>query len=408
MHNRYMKSSRLPSDWTRIAGLLFALGLLAPASAVKSQTPNSASPEIKFLKHTITTEFISEGVAVGDINQDGKLDIVAGAYWFEAPDWTKHEIALGKHFSPSTEFSNSFLNFCMDVNQDGWPDMIRIGLPGEEAVWYENPKNEPGLWIMHPLLQNAGNESPALVDVDGDGRPDILCNDPVAKEMIWLKSPSVKGDTVWRRYVIAQGEIAGVNRYTHGLGWIDMNGDGRPDVVITKGWWEAPKDRTQTNWTFHPADLGEDCSQIYGMDLKGNGETELISASAHNYGIWWHERASSPTDGSAWIHHTIFKGFSQSHGLALADINGDGKPDLVTGKRYFAHNGHDPGAFDPAVLYWFEFKPGKNPTWIPHLIDSNSGVGLQVVAQDINRDGLVDIVVANKKGVYFFEQLPSN
>jgi hypothetical protein len=105
-----------------------------------------------------------------------------------------------------------------------------------------------------------------------------------------------------------------------------------------------------------------------------------------------------------WKHHVIFDKFSESHALAIADINGDGYPDLVTGKRYFAHNGKDPGAFEPSVLYWFEFHRGETPVWIPHLIDDNSGVGLQVVTRDINRDGLIDIIVANKKGVFFFEQ----
>lgn len=88
----------------------------------------------------------------------------------------------------------------------------------------------------------------------------------------------------------------------------------------------------------------------------------------------------------------------------MADINGDGYPDLITGKRYFAHNEKDPGALDPAVLYWFEFKAGKTPSWTPHLIDNDSGVGLQVVVKDMNRDGLPDIVICNKKGLFFFEQ----
>ena len=89
----------------------------------------------------------------------------------------------------------------------------------------------------------------------------------------------------------------------------------------------------------------------------------------------------------------------------MEDINGDGQPDLITGKRYFAHNGGDSGGYEPAVLYWFEYKTGKIPQWILHLIDSNWGVGLSIVVKDINKDKKTDIIVSNKKGVFFFEQL---
>jgi len=359
---------------------------------------------VQFKKIIITNDFVSEGVAVGDVNKDGKMDIMAGAFWFEAPNWVRHEIDNPKTFDPDTTFSNSFLNFSMDVNQDGWIDFIRVGFPGKELVWYENPKNKPGHWKMHTICSNIGNESPAFVDVDGDGRPDILCNDPVAKEVVWFKSPSVKGDTVWKRFVISKGDLA-TGIYTHGLGLGDINGDGRKDVIITKGWWEAPKNVTQTNWVFHPADLGDDCSQMYAMDVDGDGDMDVISASAHNYGIWWHEQIKDANGNIMFKQHEISKLFSESHGLALADINGDGYPDLITGKRYFAHNGKDPGAYEPSVLYWFQFVPGKMPTWVPHQIDNNSGVGLQVVVKDMNNDGLPDIVIGNKKGVFLFERV---
>ena len=293
----------------------------------------------------------------------------------------------------------------MDVNQDGWIDLIRIGYPGQEVVWYENPRNEKRLWAMHKIYDHAGNESPAFVDIDGDGRPDILCNDPVEKKMIWLKSPSVKGDTIWRKYIISNNPELATNMYTHGLGWSDMNRDGRPDVIITKGWWESPKDVTQSDWVFHPADLGEDCSQMYAMDLNGDGDVDILSASAHNYGIWWHEQIKDGAGHIVFKQHEISKAFSETHALALADINGDGYPDLITGKRYYAHLGRDPGAHEPSVLYWFEYKPGKSPEWLPHLIDDDSGVGLVVVVKDMNQDGLPDIIVANKKGVFIFERI---
>jgi len=354
-------------------------------------------------KHVLTRDFISEGVAIGDVNRDGLPDILAGAYWFEAPHWTQHALTNGHAYNPLNSYSNSFLDFSMDVNGDGWIDLIRISLPGEEAAWYENNQNKPGYWKMHPLLDSCGNENPIMADVDGDGRPDLLCNDPGKKQMIWLKSPS-KGDTAWKRIVIGRGAIPGVGRYTHGLGFIDMNGDGKKDVVITKGWWQSPKDPMQDNWEFHPADLGEDCSQIYALDVRGKGEEDLLSASAHDYGIWWHEKVKGSNGETNWTHHTIFNKVSETHGMAMADINRDGHPDLVTGKRFYAHNGKDPGAHEPSELYWFESKPGPNPSWIPHLIDNDSGVGLQVLVHDMNQDGLADIIVANKKGVFVFEQ----
>jgi FG-GAP-like repeat len=360
---------------------------------------------VQFKKIILTNDFVSEGVATGDVNHDGQIDIMAGTFWFEAPGWERHEIAKGRIFSPDTAFSNSFLNFSMDVNQDGWTDLIRVGFPGEEVVWYENPKNDRDLWTMHIIYNHIGNESPAFVDIDGDGRPDILCNDPIAKKLIWLKSPAKKGDTQWKKYIISNNSDLATNKYTHGLGWGDINKDGRPDVVITKGWWESPKDVTQSDWIFHAADLGEDCSQMYIIDLDGDGDADIISASAHNYGIWWHEQIRNADGNIIFKHHLISSAFSETHGLMLADINGDGYPDLVTGKRYFAHNGKDPGAYDPSVLYWFEFKPGRLPEWLPHLIDSNSGVGLQVLVTDINNDRLPDIIVSNKKGVFIFERI---
>lgn len=382
---------------------LFAIPLIF--SSLSSFTQSSVLKDsIRFKKIILTKDFVSEGVATGDVNRDGKMDVMAGSFWFEAPNWQRHEIAKGLIFNPDTTFSNSFLNFSMDVNQDGWIDLIRVGFPGKEVVWYENPRNKPGLWTMHTIYNNIGDESPAFVDIDGDGRPDILCNDPVAKNFIWLKSPTMKGDTLWKKYIISNNPDLATNMYTHGLGWGDINQDGRKDVIITKGWWESPKDPTQPDWIFHPADLGEDCSQMYVMDLDGDGDADVISASAHNYGIWWHEQVRDADGNIFFKHHEISRAFSETHGLALADINGDGYPDLITGKRYYAHLGHDPGAHEPSVLYWFEFKPGKSPEWTAHQIDADSGVGLLVIANDVTNDGFSDIIVSNKKGVFIFER----
>ena len=114
----------------------------------------------------------------------------------------------------------------------------------------------------------------------------------------------------------------------------------------------------------------------------------------------WHEQTP---DG--FTTHTIDDTLSQTHAVCLVDINGDGLKDFVTGKRWWAHMGKDPGSDQPALVVWYELsrKDGR-PQWTRHQIDDDSGVGTQFEVADVNGDGLLDVVTSNKKGVYYFEQ----
>lgn len=392
-----MKTKINNNRWRILAAML--LGYLSTNMAFGQTSPD-------FKKTKITGDFISEGVAVADLNKDGKLDIVAGYYWFEAPNWTHHEMAPSRAFKPREEYSESFLNLGMDVNLDGWDDVVIIDFPGKAGFWFENPKNKPGHWKKHIIADSIGiaNESPGFIDIDGDGRLDILCGDKAKKQIVWLQAPTKKGETEWKRNAISKENVPGTEIFSHGIGFGDIDKDGIKDVVIREGWFKGTKDNKGGNWVFHPANIGEPCSHMQILDVNGDGKADVVSASAHALGIWFHEQVEK--DGRIdFVTHLMSNTTSQTHSSIMADLNGDGKAEYITGKRFLAHNGRDPGDADAPYLLYFEFTPGQKPYWKEHVVDTDSGAGLNIVAQDINKDKKIDIVVANKNGVFLFENL---
>ncbi len=354
-----------------------------------------------FKKTVITRDFVSEGVAVADLNRDGQPDVVAGFFWFEAPNWTRHELVPARTFDPRAEYSESFLNLGMDVNLDGWDDVVIVGYPGTPGLWLENPGNAEGAWEKHPINDAVGisNESPAFIDVDGDGRLDILCGDVDKKQIVWLQAPLVPEETQWKRFALSAEDVPGTEQYSHGIGYGDLNADGYADIVVREGWFEGKADKGSGDWLFHAANLGEPCSHMQVLDVNGDGRNDVVSASAHALGIWWHEQGV----GQNFTTHLISNTTAQTHATIMADLNGDGKAELITGKRYLAHNGRDAGDADTPYLFWIEFTPGQEPYYKEHFIDDDSGAGLNIVVADINQDQKPDIVIANKNGIFVFE-----
>jgi hypothetical protein len=204
--------------------------------------------------------------------------------------------------------------------------------------------------------------------------------------------------------------VPGTFMFSHGLGVGDVNGDGRKDVICTGGWWEQPEGGKDKTWTFHPAQLGEAAADMLAYDVNGDGKADVLSSSAHRFGIWWFEQGE-PKDGGgspSFTKHDLFPDLvSETHALIAADIDGDGLKDLITGKRFWSHGRAEPGADKPAHLYWFKATKGADgkTTFEPKPIDDQSGIGTQFEVLDFNGDGLLDIVVSNKNGVFLVEQV---
>jgi len=367
---------------------------LASAPVCRGAEP---ARQITFKKVQLDAKFRAEGATVGDFNGDGKLDIAAGSVYYAAPNWTMVPILSQPKEFPVKGYSDAFLCFAADCNRDGHTDLIVCDWPGKQTWWFENPGRQGTAWTRHEAVAVTNGENPQWLDVDGDRKPELAAGVP----QMGFAQPAPDPSAPWTTVIVAGPNSPQIGRYQHGQGVGDLNGDGRADIVIPQGWWEAPADREKTPWTFHPANLGEKCAQMMVYDFDGDGDADVLSSSAHAYGIWWHEQTA---DG--WQTHEIDRSFSQTHAVALADIDGDGLMDFVTGKRWYAHGGRDPGADEPALVCWYRLqRTPDGPRWTRHVIDEQSGVGLHFEVADINGDGLLDIAAGNKHGVFYFEQI---
>jgi hypothetical protein len=380
-------------EWIRVKRIaVLAVGLVVGARGLYQGFQLARPDEILFEKHTIDLGS-SESAAIADINEDGRLDIISGENWYEAPHWIKHRF---RQISYTNNYIDDLSTLPLDVDGDGHVDLVTSGWFSKRLAWWRNPGKTGKQWEEHPIETGYPIEFTFLVDLDNDGKQDEILpqfGDEKAP-LAWYELNHHGG---FIKHVISS------HSYGHGIGVGDVNGDGRNDVLTPQGWLEAPLDARSGDWKMHADWKLGDLGFIYVADVNGDGRPDLITSMAHNYGIFWLENKG---DGS-WEKHMIDDSWSQAHAVTLIDFRGNSNIGLLTGKRYMAHNGHDPGEREPLGVYWYErlMAPGGHVEWAKHVLDygGRTGGGIQIPVADIDGDGDLDFVVAGKSGLFLFE-----
>ena len=380
-------------------------------SGAAGRPGGATSGALAFQKITLTHDFLCEGASFGDFNRDGIRDVVSGPYWYEGPSFaTRHRLYPPVSFDPHG-YSDCFFAFIVDLSGDDWDDVLMIGFPGTTASWLENPgplaalgQPEPD-WIRHVVVSGVDDESPSFADLTGDGHPELVFSQ--SGRFGWA-APDWSAPTIeWTFHPLSAANAYGP--FTHGLGLGDVNGDGRPELLEATGYWTQPASLDgDPVWADHPQSFGPGGAQMLTADVDGDGDADVVtSLAAHGSGLAWYEQ----TTNGAFTQHVIVPldggtlNLHEPHAVALADVNGDGLPDIVTGERFWGHVPEGEPDFNaPARLYWFEAGRDGGAHYRPQLIDDASGVGTQVVVGDMNGDGRPDVVVANKKGAFVFLQ----
>ena len=377
----------------------------------------------------------------GDFDKDGDMDAASGDFWYANPGWAGGTVTTGTWTKTRFRTMEGSVNAngdgaykqdgslsALDVDEDGWIDLVS-GSRQAGLIWYRNPGAAGGTWVAAVVDKSGNYETGGLWDINGDGfKREVLSSGNVPQSLWW----EAKGGK-WIAHSVASDTC------DLGAGAADLNGDGRIDIIRPNAWYKAPADAagawTRTEIAIGALDdrpfgqprmdfpwrtpagpdwMGRNAHGAYGhtslihaFDVDKDGKMDIITSSAHRVGLsWWKQLANGELE-----QRVIDGTWAGAHALGFADVDGDGDPDLVTGKDFRAEGDNDPYPEGELQVVWYELDPGKAFPWIKHVISAGEGIGsgADLGLEDVDKDGDLDLVVAGKQGgPWIFENLSRN
>jgi hypothetical protein len=375
----------------RPVSILLLLGLIVASEST------TLSADFQFRHHYISRALpITEKgtgdyglTALVDLDRDGDLDFVLGGrpfkpsqlYWFEfqAPNrWVQH--AVGTNYLSDVGLAP------LDVDRDGWPDLLCSG------VWYRNP-GQPRQQPFERILfdeKAAGAHDILIADMDRDGKPDVVMMGDERTQLNALCWYSLPGDVrqPWKRHLIGPPVHGAI---TPG-GVADLDGDGDPDVVRADTWFENADGKGE-RWVAHQnIPMGRKgpfgvCVRTAVADMDGDGKSEIVIADADITDSKVAVLKNADGKGGRWEKLAMPQSFTcgSMHALAVADLNGDGKPDIISNEQ---EELLPAGRENPRWIVWENVGGLKFREHV--LLDMKLG-GHELQVGDVDRDGDIDI-----------------